>query len=265
MRSRRTFGAITTLTFLALAAGLVLVPGAGLEAQALDVVQRGSPNIEVVSHLPLGPALGVSDIDVEQELDRPYAYVGRLTLQRTGDKGLDIIDIGDPRHPRVIYRWRIENQELHQGTGGMDVKHFKWGDRYYVVQSVQFGQGGPDSDMGAVVLDVTDLPDASSVEEVARIREPDLPGGFHNIFVYKHSDDRVLLFATVSGPFAHVYDLGEVVEGNADDALVGQVPVPRSPESEGEDRRGYHDFYVGYHPESGQDRFYGGGTGGYYI
>ena len=29
--------------------------------------------------------------------------------------------------------------------------------------------------------------------------------------------------------------------------------------------RGYHDFYVGYHPDTGEDRFYGGGTGGYYI
>ncbi len=28
---------------------------------------------------------------------------------------------------------------------------------------------------------------------------------------------------------------------------------------------GYHDMYAAYHPESGQDRFYGGGAGGYYI
>jgi hypothetical protein len=95
---------------------------------------------------------------------------------------------------------------------------------------------------------------------VARIREPELPGGFHNIFVYKHSDGRVLLIATVSGPYAHVYDLGKVVEGE-DDALVGRIPVPNS---EG-GSRGYHDFYAGYHPDTGQDRFYGGGTGGYYV
>ena len=30
-------------------------------------------------------------------------------------------------------------------------------------------------------------------------------------------------------------------------------------------RRGYHDFYLGYHPDTGTDRFYGGGTGGYYV
>ena len=29
--------------------------------------------------------------------------------------------------------------------------------------------------------------------------------------------------------------------------------------------RGYHDFYAGYHVDTEQDRFYGGGTGGYYV
>ena len=152
-------------------------------------------------------------MDVEQELSRPYAYVARMVYGDVGPKGLDIVSLADPTDPEVIYEWRIENQDLHQRTGGMDVKHFKWKGRYYVVQSLQFGQGGPDTDLGAVVLDVTDLPDPSKVREVARIREPDLPGGFHNIFVYKHSNGGVYLFSTVSGPFAAVYDLGMVVEG----------------------------------------------------
>ncbi len=221
----------------------------------------GSPNIKVISHLPLGPRLNVSDIDLEQELDRPYAYVGRMVYGTEGDRGMDIIDISDPANPKRIYKWRIENQDLHLGTGGMDVKHFKWKGRYYVVQSLQFKQGGPDADLGAVVLDVTGLPDPSKVKEVARIRAPDLPEGFHNIFVYKHTNGRVLLFTTVTGPFAHVYDLGYVVEGFHDDMLVAKVPLPDA----SRERRGYHDFYVGYHKDTGQDRFYGGGTGGYYI
>jgi hypothetical protein len=143
----------------------------------------------------------------------------------------------------------------------MDVKHFKWDGRYYVVQSLQFSQGGPDADLGAVVLDVTGLPDPSAVREVGRIRAPDHPGGFHNIFIYKHSNGRVLLFTTVRGPYAHVYDLGYVVQGRADEALVATVPVG----TEGGDFRGYHDMYVGYHPDTESDRFYGGGTGGYYV
>lgn len=230
----------------------------------VEVLERGSRNMDVLGHVPLGPGLSISDMDVEQELNRPFAYVGRMQYGEVGPKGMDIISIADPANPEVLYRWRIENQDLHQGTGGMDVKHFKWNNRYYVVQSLQFGGGGPDSDLGAVVLDVTGLPDASTVREVARIREPDLPGGFHNIFVYKHSNMNVYLVATVSGPYATVYDLGRVVDGDLENARVGQIPVPDQGDGQ-TPRRGYHDFYLGYHPDTGTDRFYGGGTGGYYV
>lgn len=256
MTSRRA--RIRSALLLTLVTLLISAPGTAGQWTPLE---PGSDNIEVVGHLPLGPILSVSDIDVEQEVERPYAYVGRMVYGWEGDKGLDIIDISDPSKPRILYEWRIEDQDLHMGTGGMDVKHFKWDGRYYVVQSVQFGQGGPSSDMGAVVLDVTGLPDPTTVQEVGRIREPDHPGGFHNIFVYKHSTGRVLLFTTVSGPYAHVYDLGYVVEGRVDEALVATVPVG----SETGGRRGYHDMYVGYHPATETDRFYGGGTGGYYV
>ena len=259
---------------------LVFLPGTpAVHSEEWTADNPGSPNIKVISHLPLGPRLNVSDIDVEQELDRPYAYVGRMVYGTEGDRGMDIIDISDPANPKRIYKWRIENQDLHVGLGGMDVKHFKWKGRYYVVQSLQFRQGGPDADLGAVVLDVTDLPDPSKVKEVARIREPELLEGFHNIFVYKHTNGRVLLFTTVSGPFAHVYDLGYVVEGFHDDMLVAKIPLPDAsgkryePVRQGGDevanfltrRMGYHDFYVGYHKDTGEDRFYGGGTGGYYV
>lgn len=250
---------------LFMGAALVFSLGFALDAAAQvpwSPLKPGSENIEVLGHQPLGPRLSVSDLDLEQEIGRPFAYVGRMAYGDVGPKGLDIISLADPANPEVLYEWRIENQDLHLGTGAMDVKHFKVNGRYYVVQSLQFGQGGPDSDLGAVVLDVTGLPDASTVREVARIREPDLPGGFHNIFIYKHSDGRVLLLTTVSGPFANVYDLGRVVDGDLENALVGQVPVPGADTGAS---RGYHDFYVGYHPDTRQDRFYGGGTGGYFI
>ena len=244
------------------AALLLAVHAPFLEAQESPPwtpLNRGSENIEVLGHLPLGPDENIADVDLEQELDRPYAYVARGAYLG-GPIGTAIVDISDPGHPRKITDWRIENEELHVG-GARDVKYFKWDERYYVVQSLQFRQGGPDSDLGAVVLDVTDLPDPDAVREVARIREPDHPGGFHNIFVYKHSDGRVYLFATVTGPFAHVYDLGLLVEDGPEAALAGRVPVPVADSN----RSGYHDFYVAYHPDTDEDRFYGGGTGGYYI
>ncbi len=224
------------------------------------VQPRGTENLEVIGHVPLGPKLSVADMDLEQEVSRPYAYVARMKYGAAGGKGVDIVDLADPSNPKVIYRWRIENQDLHTGTGGMDVKHFKWAGRYYVVQSLQFGSGGPNNDLGAVVLDVTGLPDPKKVKEVARIHEPETPGGFHNIFIYKHSSGRVLLLTTVSGPFANVYDMGKLVEGDAKNALIGRIPTPAE-----DSRRGYHDFYAGFHEETDTDRFYGGGTGGYYV
>lgn len=228
--------------------------------------EQGSPNMRVLSHIPLGAPLSVADVDIEQDLERPYAYVAR----RDAEIGIDVIDLSDPENAKVIYRWRIEDPELHQG-GAMDGRYFKHEGRSYFVQSFQLRQGSPNANVGAIVFDVTGLPDASKVTEVARISQSDTPGGFHNIFVYKHSSGKPLLFAT-SGQYAKVFDLSMVIDGaqteiekqvdNENRALVGRIGIPPS-----EDlwSRGYHDFYVGYHPETGQDRFYGGGGSGYYV
>ncbi|MEQ9104507.1 MAG: hypothetical protein RIE53_07390 [Rhodothermales bacterium] len=248
--------------FFALGLALALMAPA---SQAQDEtpwtpLEPGSDNMTVLGHIPLGKPLNTKDLDIEQELSRPYVYVSRGTVGEGTERGTDIIDISDPSNPRVIKRWRIEDQDLHTGLGGMDVKYFKWAGRYYVVQSTQFGPG-PNTDVGAVVLDVTGLPDPNSVREVARIREPELPGGFHNIFIYKHSNGRVYLLTTVTGPNSHIYDLGKVVEGDVENALVGPVPVPGVEDNNGS----YHDLYAAWHPDTEQDRFYGGGTGGYYV
>ncbi len=241
---------------------IVLVGPSAAHAAQWTAEKPGSDNIEVLSHLPLGADLSVSDIEIEQDMSRPYVYIAREVIGVSGEMGMDIIDLHDLRKPKVVDRWRIENQDLHVGAGGKDIKYFKWNDRFYVVLAVQFRQGGPDADLGAIIFDVTDLPDPTKVKEVARLREPELLGGFHNIFIYKHSNGRVLLMSTISGPFAHVYDLGYAVEGRAEEALVATIPVP---EEYAGSRRGYHDFYAGYHTDTETDRFYGGGTGGYYV
>ncbi len=238
-------------------AGLVilalLTPGDPLIGQQ-SLERRGSANIEVVAHLPLGP--NVTDIEIEQDLTRPYAYVAR----RNG--GLDVIDLNDPENPTVLHRWRIDDMDLHVGSAGTDIKIFQWADRNYLVHAVQFRRAGPNSDLGAIVFDVTGLPDVSTFREVARLQGPQEQGGFHNVFVYRHSNGRVLLFATRVAPHANVYDLGYLVEGRPD-ALVARIPLPPSVAVPGESA--YHDFYIGYHADTGQDRFYGGGTGGYYV
>ena len=164
---------------------------------------------ERLAHAGDGLTISYTDVEVEQEPGRPYVYLARV-LGPT--KGMDIVSIEDPANPELLYQWRIEDPELHIGLGGMDTKYFKHDGRYYVIQSLQFF-GGPDSDLGAVVLDVTGLPDASTVKEVGRIRAPDTPTGFHNIWAYKHSSGKPILVATTSGPHANLYDLEAFLEG----------------------------------------------------
>src|SRR5712692_8330267 len=135
---------------------------------------------------------------------------------------------------------------------------------------MQFFQGGPDPTLAAVVVDVTGLPDTSKIKEARRLIVPDAPGGFHDVFPYKHSDGRVLLFAT-SGGGGRIYDMDKFLAGDANQGYVGFVPVPapgsaKSMTSAGAAlRTAYHDFYVAYDPAKHRDVFYGPGTGGYYV
>ena len=122
--------------------------------------EQGSRNVHLLSHVPLGGSLTVGDIEAEQELARPYVYLGRMH-GATHDAGFSIVSVKDPARAKVLYTWRIEEPDLHIGAGGLQNKYFKLRGRYYDVQSLQFRTGGPDVDLGAVVADVTGLPDTS--------------------------------------------------------------------------------------------------------
>jgi hypothetical protein len=200
-----------------------------------------------------------ADIEIEQDPGRPYVYVCGFVNYDT-----QIYDISNTSSPKKIYEWTIEHPELHKGIGAMDGKYFKIGSKYYYAQSFQFMQGSPDADLGAVIFDVTGLPDPSTVKVVARIRYPQAPGGFHNTFAYKHSDGRVLYFVTVNETHALIYDLGKVVS-SADSStwMVGAVPNPTPLKQIM--AGGYHDFYVAYDPATHQDKFYGAGLGGFSV
>ncbi len=260
---RKTFAAMIALTASAWAAAFTHGPARATAQEVSD--EPGTPNIEVVSNLELGDGLQISyvDIELEQEPDRPFAYLSR-GLGPT--KGVDIISLEDPAAPEVIYQWRIEDAELHMPLGGMDTKYFKHEGRYYVIQSMQFA-AGPDSDLGAVVLDVTGLPDPATVKEVGRIRTPDTPGGFHNIFAYKHSSGPPLLITTSQGPYGNVYDLDAFLNGAEDHGFIGRIPWPSTAPDQTPfgAMQGYHDFYAAYEPASGRDLLYGAGFNGYYI
>src|SRR5207244_11093738 len=105
--------------------------------------KQSSANIHVVAHIPL--ARPIADIELEQELSRPYAYL-------SGEQGFVVVSLKDLAHAKVIYEWHIENQELHQGSSLAPV-YIKTKGRYYFFNGFQFRKGGPDSDLGAIIWD----------------------------------------------------------------------------------------------------------------
>jgi hypothetical protein len=218
----------------------------------------GSANVKVLGHVPQGGFGRTADIEIEQELSRPYAYTSGMV-----GYFWQAISVKDPANPKVIYRWTMENPELHRGNGPLRGVYFKIKSRYYYVQGMQFTQGGPDADLGAIVFDVTGLPNPATVKEIARIRLPDAPGGFHNVISYKHSDGRALLIATAVASEGTIYDMEKVIAGG-DPATwkIGNVPAPNDMKSY---PGGWHDFYGGYDVANKQDKLYGAGAGGYYV
>ncbi len=257
-----------TLALSSLALLALMAPASAL-AQATDHASLYAPgehysrNIKLLSHIPLGRMFTVADIEIEQEPSRPFVYVARMH-GITSSTGTTVISVKDPENAKVLYTWRIEEPELHRGYGALDNKYFKHAGRYYDIQSVQMISGSPNYDLGALVFDVTGLPDTSTFKEVARIRAPDAPGGFHNVYAYKHSDGRPLLFATTMAPFANIYDMSRVVSGDVARALIGKVPVPDEAYAM-RPGRAYHDFHVAYDPARRRDVFYGGGSGGFHL
>ena len=236
------------LVALAGAAATVRAQDTGASLPDFDKKKGGSTKMHRLANVPShSGSWKASDIELEQDRDRPYAYLSGFV-----NYDVTIYDLSKPSSPKQIYRWSIENPELHRGIGAMDGKYFKVDGRYYFAQSFQFQQGTPDAELGAVILDVTGLPDTSKVKEVARIRYPQSPGGFHNTFAYKHSDGRALFFTTIGGSKALVWDLGKVVSG-ADSTtwLIGEVPNPTPMRQMG--AGGYQDFYVGYDPATQTD------------
>ena len=148
--------------------------------------EETSRNVHLISHIPLGEMFTTGDIEIEQELARPYVYVARTLA----DPGFDIISIRTPNRAERIYSWRVQHKALHAGIGGSDVHYFKVRGRYYAVVSFQFLQSGPDADYAAGVFDVTGLPDTAGIREVTQIRTKDQAfgfGGFHGDLTSRRS------------------------------------------------------------------------------
>ena len=70
---------------------LLLALSSPLSAQREPGAQ-GSRNVHVLAHMPVGGSVRVSDLEIEQELARPYVYVSK----RYDLAGVDFISIKDP-------------------------------------------------------------------------------------------------------------------------------------------------------------------------
>jgi len=229
-----------------------LVLGASTTAAQTGPEVRGSRNITVAGHLALEGGSGA--VEVEQDASRPYVYLSR----RTGPGGFAVLSLETPEAPRRLFTWDIDAPTAAPGAASRDLVYVKLENRYYLIQAFQFDAASPQADLGAVVFDVTGLPDASSIQERARLS---VPGGLHSLFGYKHSDGRALLFAT-GGAAVHVYDFARLLAGEADHGLVARIDTPEQLQA---GAAGYHDVFVGFEPVTAQDRFYGAGAGGYYV
>jgi hypothetical protein len=256
----RRFHVAAVLTALCSLATLAPAQDPGMTVTDFDKKKGGSEKVHRLANVAANTTTWkAANVELEQDPNRPYAYISGFV-----NYNAIVYDIRNTAAPKEVFRWTIENPELHRGIGAMDGKYFKINGRYYYAQSYQFMQGTPDANLGAVIFDVTGLPDASKVKIVARINYPQSPGGFHNTFAYKHSDGRALYFVTTNQSKAIVYDLGKVVSGaDSSSWIIGEVPNPTPMKQTG--LGGYHDFYVGYDQATQQDKFYGAGLGGYSV
>ena len=97
---------LLTLLFLV---ALIVAPAAAQDTH-WTTIKPGSDNMSVEGHIPLGAPLNTMDMEVEQELSRPYAYVARGTVGSGSVRGTDIISIADPSNPKVLFagEWKIQ-------------------------------------------------------------------------------------------------------------------------------------------------------------
>ena len=60
--------------------------------------KEGSRNMHVLAHIPLGSVVRTGDVEIEQELSRPYAYINT----RKDQSGFDIISLKEPSRAHVM-------------------------------------------------------------------------------------------------------------------------------------------------------------------
>ena len=103
-RALRRVSAAPIGAVIAAVIATVVVSPAAAQQVPWSPMKRGSDNVTVLGHEPLGPRLSVADMELEQELHRPYAYVARMVYGDVGPKGTDIVDLSEPVDCLIQFR-----------------------------------------------------------------------------------------------------------------------------------------------------------------
>jgi len=222
-----------------------------LPAQGRQDGSRGSRNMELVGHLPLGgmqspesPSAGFEALGrgtghlvMDQEKGRPFVFVAR-----EDDEGPEVvaININRPERPINVGSWRL------RADGVGDLTLFRHGSRSYLAVT---------HSEGLSVREVTD-PDEGQFDPAADIVRP---GGYHHVFAYRHSNGRSYLLATGGGPI-DVFDVDQLLDGSEQPFFSYALP-----ENVVNVDYTYHAMTAQWHADSESDRLYAAGAGGYYV
>jgi len=212
---------------------------------------RGSRNMDLVGHLPLGgmqsPASpsagfealgrGTGHLALDQEPGRPFVFVAREDAE-----GSEVvaISINDPSHPLTLGSWRPQSHSIG------DLTLFSHGSRHYLAVTHADGLS---------VREVSD-PEEGQFDAAADVpREP----GYHHVFAYRHSNGRSYLLATGGGDI-DVYDVDRLLSSQTDPVASYVLP-----ETVTNVDYGYHAVTAQWHADTESDRLYAAGAGGYYV
>ena len=257
----------------------LLVPGDSVAAQRGPNLQK-SANMKLVAHIPLAGALPTDpgkggDIAglgrrTFRHRDRAGAVAAvRVRLTPLRDRPASTSSaFKDPKQARRCSTPGGSRTRAAPGRGRAqpDVLQDQ-GPLLPDASPFQFQQGGPDADLGAIVFDVTGLPDTTQ-DQGSR---PD-PGAGGCPAVPR---DRSRTSTRRAG--AAVHDQRAAVRATSTTwtsswrampatAWSGRVPVPEGATRRSRvQRAGYHDFYVGYDPGPSRTSSTAPARGGYYV
>src|SRR6185437_8573566 len=91
------------VVLLAMAASTAAAQGLDTAANVRSpIFVANTPNVKLLSHIPLGRSETISGIAMEQDMSRPYVYVSRMQ-DLNSPAGFSLISVKDPAHAKVIY------------------------------------------------------------------------------------------------------------------------------------------------------------------